>query len=109
MKNQCNIPLEWSDGCESQHEGVHSFKQMFADACGTNIQITTAFFGPEHGKGESYGETGVVKTKLQNYILGSGGIIKSTDSIKRFGDAFLSEAGKKFKDLGKSIRTQISF
>lgn len=95
LKNQCNISLqhliERSDRCESQYEDVHAFKQIVIEAHGANIQITAAFFGSEHGKGESDDETGVRKTKLQNHILGSGGVIKNAQT---FGDVFLSETSE---------------
>ena len=109
-----SLPLqylyEWSDGCESQYKGVYAFRQMVDDAKEASIKITAAFFGSEHGKGESDGETGVVKSQLTNYILGESGLIKSAADIKAFGDERLSTPSNSyFKHLGKTITTMRTF
>jgi hypothetical protein len=50
--------IEWSDGCE--YKGVYAFKGTVEDAKVLGIKITSCFFGSEHGKGESDGETTVI-------------------------------------------------
>ena len=48
------------------------------------IKITSTFFGSEHGRGESDGETGVVKCKLQEHILGTGAVVSNAEDIKTY-------------------------
>ena len=114
LKVTRSVPLqhlyEWSDGCESQYKGVYAFKQIVVDVVDAGIQITASFFGSEHGKGESDGETGVVKSQLTSFILGESGLIKCAEDIKKFGDQKLSAPSEAFfKHLGRVIRTKRTF
>ena len=102
--------IEWSDGCESQYKGVYAFKGTFEHAKLLGIRITSCFFRSEHGKEESDGETGVVKTKLQEFILGSGAVVKTATDIKVFGEQKLSGTSlSHFKHIGHTIKTQRTF
>ena len=75
---------EWSDGCECQYKQVYAFKKTVEDFLCTGIKITSAFFSSEYGKGELDGETGVVKCKLQEHILGTGAVVSNAEDIKTY-------------------------
>ena len=76
--------IEWSDGCERQYKQVYAFRKTVEDSLCTGIKITSAFFGSEHGKGESDGETGVVNCKLEEHILGTGAVVSNAEDIKTY-------------------------
>ena len=57
--------LVWSDGCGVQYKSRMPLYNL-AKNFGTNLQITWNYFGSRHGKGESDGESAVVKNFLDN-------------------------------------------
>ena len=114
LKEKCSVQLqhliEWSDGCECQYKGVYAFKKTVEDSLSTGIKITSAFFGSEHRKRESDGETGVVKSKLQEHILGKGAVVSNAADIKTYGQSHLcTQSYSIFKHLGQGIKTQQTF
>ena len=56
--------IEWCDSARSQYKLAQTFLHISEDAGRYEITITHCFHGSEHGKDESDGETGTVKTKL---------------------------------------------
>lgn len=68
------------------------------------------FFGSEHGKGESDGESGVVKSKIVEYALRPNGNIQCAEDIKRFCDEQLTKhSTTRLKKRMEDIITKHSF
>lgn len=58
----------WSDGCASQYKSKGPLRNI-ANSFGLNgFSIVWNFFGSRHGKGESDGESAVVKSYLDNIV-----------------------------------------
>ena len=70
---------EWMDGCPSQYkckEGVSDISHAQSDFGFPRYQN---YFGSEHGKGESDGVTGNMKSTLEMAILGEKVVIRNAD------------------------------
>ena len=85
--------MEFSDGAGSQYKSINAFSQMNSAAKDNGLEICCSFFGSEHGKSESDGETGVIKTTLRNHILEDPDAnISTARDIVNFGNAHIGTA-----------------
>ena len=50
--------IKWCDGAGSQYKRAQAFLHISEDAAIYKIKISRCFYGSEHGKGDSDGETG---------------------------------------------------
>ena len=81
--------IECCDGSPNQYKCAGAFADIAESAQQLNIDITRCFYGSEHGKGESDGETGLVKSRLTMHVIGTGAIINIANAIKEFGDTHM--------------------
>ena len=93
---------EWSDGAGHEYKSVNAFRRMSKTASELKIRISSNFFGSEHGKADSDGETGALKLNLSNYILSNPKAnIKDANDIKKFGDGNMTDMKiSEYKHLG---------
>ena len=70
----------WSDGCTSQYKGKTSF--YYLDKFQVDVQRN--FFGSEHGKGESDGETGKISRQLSDAVKSQGANLHNASDMCNF-------------------------
>ena len=73
MPEKFTTQVVFSDGCAAQYKCGKSF----GDIGTKHHNIIRCWFGSEHGKGESDGETGIINRELDNAICGRRVIINS--------------------------------
>lgn len=73
--------IHFSDGAPSQYKCAAAFGDISFAESDYNFSIHRCFFGSEHGKGESDGETGVLKSKLDEAIRGEGLIVNNATDL----------------------------
>ena len=67
----------FSDGCGAQYKS----KGPLADLSRQNLHTDHSYFGSEHGKSESDGETGVVNHAIERAIVGRQVIINNAQDM----------------------------
>ena len=70
----------WSDGCSSQYKSKQPFANM-AELFKQDVKKEWHYFGSRHGKNQSDGESGVVKTKMSRLLISQRVMV---DSAKQF-------------------------
>ena len=70
----------WSDGCTSQYKGRTSF--YYLDKFQVDVQRN--FFGSEHGKGESDGETGKISRQLSDAVKSQNAVLHNASDMCNF-------------------------
>lgn len=76
----------FSDGCSAQYKSSRSFADLSLDC----TPINRNFFGSEHGKGESDGETGVLNRAVDRAIVGGQVIIRNAKEMYNWCDENLA-------------------
>ena len=104
--------IEWSDGASHEYKSVKAFKRLNGTAKELDLQITANFYGSEHGKSDSDGETGAWKSELSKFILGNpeANIFCANDT-RQFGHDYMTNVKQsEFKHLCvvKAFRTFIT-
>lgn len=88
-KSKATRLIIFSDGCAGQYKGKTAFwnlcemlQQPWFKRLGINLEWH--FYGSRHGKGESDGESGTVKSYVDRAIRGRGIIINSAQEFSTF-------------------------
>ena len=102
--------IEWSDGAAHEYKSVAAFKRASLTASELNLKINSNFFGSEHGKADSDGETGAWKSQMTKHILGDpeAKTIYCAEDARDFGESKMKSVKvSHFKGLGpvKTFRT----
>ena len=102
--------IEGCDGAGKQYKSVFAFHNLASASAELGILITRYFFGSEHGKGESDGESGLVKSKVAEYALRPNSNVQNASDIKRFGDEHLTKNSiSKLKKRADEVIAERSF
>lgn len=105
-----SLLIEWCDGAPSQYKNASAFLDLLDASNRLDVSIIRCFYGSEHGKGESDGESGVVKSKLAAHVIGTGDVITCASDIKKFGDANLQLfKTSHFKNVAEPVSSTRSF
>ncbi len=80
MKMQVQV----NDGCANQYKKATAFVDISFGQEDYKCKVERSFYGSEHGKGESDGETSVVKGQCEKAILTKKKIINSGESMYDF-------------------------
>lgn len=74
----------WSDGCASQYKSKLPFANIAKRFGHADIDIEWHYFGSRHGKNQSDGESGVIKSKMSRLMIANKVYV---DSAKDFAKA----------------------
>ena len=75
----CLKIIRFSDGCAAQYKSKGPLVHM--TMYGIEIELEWHYFGSEHGKVESDGEVGCVKTGLEKAVLGRKVILNNAEEV----------------------------
>ena len=73
----------WSDGCSAQYKSRVPMFNISKGFSSPSYVITWNFYGSRHGKSESDGESGIVKTYLDNAVKAQQLTINGADDVYR--------------------------
>ena len=96
---------QWCDGWRSQYKSGYTFAEISRSETVFRFPTVRYFSGSEHGKGENDGETGLIKSTVENAILGKKILIGNAEEMTRLGEANLSniKGRRKFMLVDKEI------
>ena len=80
MPEKFTTQVIFSDGCAAQYK----CNKTFGDIGTTQHKLIRSWFGSEHGKGESDGETGIINRELDNAICAKRVIINNANDAHTY-------------------------
>ena len=88
LRSVCQLTIEhiheWMDGCPSQYKAKESAADVSHSSADFGFTRTRNFFGSEHGKGESDGATGNLKSNLEMAIPGEKAVICNAEDCYKY-------------------------
>ena len=63
------VLIEFDDGAASQYKCINSFEDISKSVSRLGVKVKRAYFGAQHGKGQSDGATAVVKSSVRRAVI----------------------------------------
>lgn len=86
----------WSDGCSAQYKGKYAFSYL-----SKSVDIERSYFGSEHGKGESDGETGLINKAVHLAIYSRALVISEAIDLINFANCYIADEERQFQLIEK--------
>ena len=99
--------IKFTDGCAGHYKSVNAFIDISCSEDDHGVDVNRNYYGSEHGKGESDGVMGSVKSQVDRAILGKEIVICNAKDCYDYCVQNLGEVKSLHKDdiAAKSLRT----
>ena len=89
---------EWSDGCAGHYKSVKCMVDLSYTESDFGCKMIRNYYGSEHGKGDSDGITGTIKTSIEMAVLSGPVLIRNAEDCYEYCKKNLTEGKNHAKD-----------
>ena len=88
---QVDSLIQFTDGAACQYKCASAFVDLSFAEEDFKFPLYRSFYGSEHGKGESDGETGILKTKLDEAVRGGGIVVNNAQDLYNWASSEMTD------------------